>query len=80
MIIKKINLYKKNGENIYECHPASNANIITYDGSLNLKDVLDTIIDSVEDIENKLNRSIYMTDSNGNIITDESGVGLVELL
>ena len=80
-IIKKINLVKKSGENIYAYHPASSADVIAYESSLTVKDVLDAIVDSVEQVENRLNsNSVYMTDSNGEIMRDESGVGLVEVL
>lgn len=81
MVIKKINLYKKSGENIYNYHPASSASVITYEASLTVQDVLDAIVDSVEQIENRLaSGGVYMTNSKGEIITDESGTGLVELL
>lgn len=82
MIIKRINLVKKNGENVYNYHPASSSDVITYEASLTVKDVLDAIVDSVEQIENRLinTSGVYMVNSNGEIITDESGVGLVELL
>ena len=81
MVIKKINLVQKHGENTYNYYPASSADVISYEASLTVQDVLDAIVDSVEQIENRLiSNSVYMTDSNGEIITDESGVGLVELL
>lgn len=81
MVIKKINLVKKSGENVYSVHPASSADVITYEQSLTVQDVLDAIVDSVEQIENRLaSSSVYMTNSSGEIITDESGTGLVELL
>ena len=81
MIIKKINLVKKSGENTYNYYPASSSDVITYEESLTVKDVIDSIVDSVDQIENKLARNnIYMVNSSGEIITDESGTGLVELL
>ena len=81
MIIKKINLVKKSGENLYNYYPASSSDVITYEESLTVKDVLDAIVDSVEQIENILSsNSVYMVNNKGEIITDESGVGLVELL
>ena len=81
MVIKKINLVKKNGGDIINCYPASSSDVITYEASLTVKDVLDAIVDSVEQIENRLvSNSVYMTDGNGNIIRDEAGTGLVELL
>ena len=82
MVVKKINLLKKDsGGNIVNYYPASCADVIKYEDTLTVKDVLNAIVDSVENIENRLNRSgIYMVDSNGNIITDESGTGLVELI
>ena len=81
MVIRKINLVKKSGEDIINCYPASSSDIITYEGSLTVKDVLDAIVDSVEQIENRLvSNSIYMTNSKGEILRDEAGTGLVELL
>lgn len=81
MVIKKINLVKKSGENIYNYHPVSSADVITYEASLSVHDVLDAIVDSVEQIENRLvSNSVYMVNSRGEVITDESGIGLVELL
>lgn len=81
MIIKKINLVKKSGENLYNYHPVSSASVIMYEASLTVQDVLDAIVDSVEQIENRLASSgVYMTNSSGEIITDESGIGLVEIL
>lgn len=81
MVIRKINLVKKSGENVYNYHPASSADVIIYEESLTVQDVLDAIVDSVEQIENRLaSSSVYMTNSSGEIITDESGTGLVELL
>ena len=82
MTIKKITLAKKEGDNVFSYHPASSADVITYTGSLTVQDVLDAIVDSVEQIENRLTNtnSVYMVDSNGEIIKDESGIGLVEIL
>jgi hypothetical protein len=81
MVIKKINLVKKNGENIINCYPASSSDVITYEESLTVKDVLDAIVDSVEQIENRLSsNTVYMVDKNGEIIRDAAGTGLVELL
>ena len=81
MVIRKISLVKKVGENVCNYHPASSADVIIYEQSLTVQDVLDAIVDSVEQIENRLvSNSVYMTNSNGEIITDESGIGLVELL
>ena len=81
MVIKKINLVKKNGGNIYNYHPASSADVIVYEASLSVQDVLDAIVDSVEQIENRLvGNSVYMTNNKGEIICDEFGTGLVELL
>ena len=81
MNVKKIKLVKKNGEDAYTYHPASSADVIKYGDSLTVQDVLDAIVDSVEQIENRLvSTGVYMVDSNGEIITDESGTGLVELL
>ena len=81
MVIKKVNLVKKNGGNVVTYHPASSANVITYESSLSVKDVLDAIVDSVEQIENRLiSNSVYMTNSKGEILRDASGIGLVELL
>lgn len=54
MIVKKINLVKKNGDKLYKCHPASSADVIEYEGSLTVKDALDTIIETIENIENIL--------------------------
>lgn len=81
MVIRKINLVKKSGENILKFHPASSADVVIYEDTLTVQDVLDAIVDSVEQIENRLvSNSVYMTDGTGKVITDESGVGLVELL
>ena len=81
MVVKKINLVKKQGENICSFHPTSSADVIKYGNSLTVENVLDAIVDSVEQIENRLASStIYMTNSKGEIIRDEAGVGLVELL
>ena len=81
MVVKKISLAKKDGNNLVTYHPASSADVIAYGQSLTVNDVLDAIVDSVEQIENKLlSNSVYMVDSKGKIITDESGIGLVELL
>lgn len=81
MVVKKINLVKKNGENTYNYHPASSADVISYEQSLTVQDVLDAIVDSVEQIENRLiSNSVYMVNSNGEIITDDSGTGLVEIM
>ena len=72
---------KKSGENVYKYHPASSADVITYEESLTVQDVLDAIVDSVEQIENRLaSSSVYMTNSKGEIMRDEAGIGLVELL
>ena len=81
MVVKKINLFRKDGENVVNYHPASSSDVIIYQSSLTVKDVLDAIVDSVEQIENRLaSNSVYMVDSNGAIMTDKSGTGLVELL
>lgn len=81
MVIKKINLMQKNGDEVVNYHPTSSSDVITYEQSLSVKTVLDAIVDSVEQIENRLvSDSVYMVDSNGTILTDESGIGLVELL
>ena len=81
MIIRKINLVKKIGENAYNYYPASSSDVIVYEESLTVKDVLDAIVDSVEQIENRLASSgVYMVNSRGQIMTDEAGIGLVELL
>lgn len=81
MVVRKINLVKKDGGNTYNYHPASSADVIIYEASLTVQDVLDAIVDSVEQIENRLaSSSVYMTNNNGEIIRDESGIGLVELL
>lgn len=82
MVVKKINLFKKDGEDIINFYPASSSDVVKYESSLTVKDVLDAIVDSVEQIENRLvgANTVYMVDSNGEIITDESGIGLVELL
>ena len=81
MVVKKINLAKKSGENVFNYYPKSSADVIVYEESLTVHDVLDAIVDSVEQIENRLaNGGVYMTNNKGEIITDESGIGLVELL
>lgn len=81
MIVKKINLVKKSGGNTYNFYPASSSDIVIYEESLTVKDVLDAIVDSVEQIENRLaSNSVYMINNKGEILTDETGVGLVELL
>lgn len=81
MVIRKINLVKKSGEDVYNYYPASSSDVIAYEQSLTVKDVLDAIVDSVEQIENRLSSSgVYMVNNKGEIITDESGTGLVELL
>ena len=81
MIVRKINLVKKHGENVYNYHPASSSDVIIYEESLSVKDVLDAIIDSVEQVENRLSStSVYMVNNKGEVITDEYGIGLVELL
>lgn len=81
MVVRKINLVKKSGENIVNYYPASSADVIKYEDSLTVQDVLDAIVDSVEQIENRLaSNSVYMVNNNGEIVTDESGTGLVELL
>lgn len=81
MVVKKINLVKKNGSDVYKFHPESNSNVIIYEDSLTVRDVLDAIVDSVEQIENRLaSNSVYMTNSKGEIIKDEAGIGLVEIL
>ena len=81
MIVKKINLTKKNDGEVCNYYPASSADVIKYEETLTVQDVLDAIVDSVEQIESRLiSKGVYMVDSNGNIITDESGIGLVELL
>lgn len=64
MTIKKINLVKKNGEELYKCHPASSADVIEYEDSLTVKDALDSIIESIENIENIL-ASNNITMNNG---------------
>lgn len=81
MVVKKINLMKKSGENILNYYPASSSDVIVYEQSLTVKDVLDAIVDSVEQIENRLLASgVYMVDNTGEIITDEHGTGLVGIL
>ena len=61
MVIKKINLVKKSGEDICTYHPKSSADVIVYEESLTVQDVLDAIVDSVEQIENRLaSSSVYM--------------------
>lgn len=81
MVIRKINLMKKSGENICNFYPASSADVITYEESLTVQDVLDAIVDSVDQIENRLSsNSVYMVNNSGTVITDNSGLGLVELL
>ena len=81
MVVKKINLTQKSGDEVINFHPASSSDVITYEQSLSVKNVLDAIVDSVEQIENRLSsNSVYMVDSKGEILTDESGTGLVELL
>lgn len=82
MVIRKINLAKKSGENIVNYHPATSSDVVTYEDSLTVKDVLDAIVDSVEQIENRLigTGGVYMVNNSGKIITDESGIGLVEIL
>ena len=81
MVITKINLLQKNGENVHKYYPASSSDVIEYEDTLTVKDVLDAIVDSVEQIENRLaGKSVFMCDKNGEIIRDESGIGLVELL
>ena len=81
MVVKKINLTQKNGEEVINFHPASSSDVIAYEQSLSVKNVLDAIVDSVEQIENRLSSDgVYMVDNKGTIMTDESGTGLVELL
>lgn len=81
MVVKKINLMKKSGKDVLNYYPASSSDVIVYKESLTVKDVLDAVVDSVEQIENRLaSNGVYMINSNGEIITDESGTGLVEIL
>lgn len=81
MVIRKIDLVKKTGEDVVTYHPTSSADVITYEQSLSVGDVLDAIVDSVEQIENRLSsKSVYMVNSSGEVMTDASGIGLVELL
>lgn len=81
MIIRKVNLVKKANENIFTYHPVSSSDVIMYDDTLTVKEVLDAIVDSVEQVENRLQgKNVYMKDSNGTVIQDESGTGLVEIL
>ena len=82
MVIRKVNLVKKEGTKSYNYYPTSSADVIMYEQTLTVQDVLDAIVDSVEQIENRLipSNTVYMVDSNGEIIRDASGTGLVELL
>jgi len=81
MAVKKIELTKKVGSNKHSYYPRSSADVIVYDEVLNVKDILDAVIDSVEQVENRLQgRSVYMKDSTGKIVTDDAGTGLVEIL
>lgn len=81
MAVKKIELFKKSANDKHKYYPKSSADIIDYDESLNVKDVLDTVIDSVDKVENRLQSSVlYMHNSNGELLTDSAGTGLIELL
>jgi hypothetical protein len=81
MTVVKANLVKKSGKDIVVCYPASTSDVIKHDGTLTVKDVLDAIVDSVDQIEERMpNIGVYMTDENNKVITDESGTGVVALL
>jgi len=80
MAAVKVELYKKNGNAVQNYYPKSSADIIDYNG-LSVEEVIDAVVDSVDTIENRLQgRSIYMKNSSGDIITDDAGTGLVEIL
>lgn len=81
MVAKKIKLVKKSGENTFACYPVSSADLIMYDETLTVAEVLNAIIDSVDQVENRLQAgSLYLRDSNGAIMYDESGIGIVGIL
>ncbi len=82
MVAKKIKLVKKSGENTFACYPVSSADLIMYDETLTVAEVLNAIIDSVDQVENRLQagKSLYLRDSNGAIMYDESGIGIVGIL
>lgn len=81
MTIKKTKLAKKVGKDIFCCYPETSANVVTYD-TLTVQEVLDAIIDSVDQVENRLNgsKNVYMRDKAGAILKDSQGTQLVEIL
>jgi hypothetical protein len=81
MIVRKVRIAKKIGDDTYAYHPESDASVIIYEDNLSVKDALDSIVESIEEIENTLTSiNVYMQDDDGSMLTDMSGVGLVRLL
>ena len=73
-----IKLAKKINGKLQILNLQTQADAVVYDESLNVKDTLDALVEAVDNLESSLYLdTIYITTSDGEIITDDGGTGAV---
>ena len=74
----KVKLAKKINGTLQVIRPNTDAEVVVYDDSLTVKDVLDALVDAVDNIESSLYLdTVYITTADGSIVTDDGGTGTV---
>lgn len=71
-------LQKKVNDDIVDLYPKTNADIVDYDEVQTVKEKIQDILNAVSELKYKLSiDQLYLTDKDGNYLTDEYGRKLV---